>query len=128
MFVQQNKCSTCNELANCLRDLATQATEDRNTHIAAQVRLVGTNIELQLRRTRQSQELRRMSSRLERCRRENARMRDMLAYLLNENQHRKDRILEMETKEKHRMETARDLACASALLQLQDDRGALQFA
>jgi ABC-type taurine transport system ATPase subunit len=55
-------------------------------------------------------------------------MRDTLAYLLNENQHQKNRILEMETKEKHRMEIARDLACASALLQLQDDRGALQFA
>jgi hypothetical protein len=55
-------------------------------------------------------------------------MRDTLAYLLNENQHQKNRILEMETKEKHRMETVRDLACASALLQLQDDRGALQFA
>jgi predicted nuclease with TOPRIM domain len=89
------------------------------------VKLVGTNIELQLQRTRLSQELRRMFSRLERCRRENAQIRDTLAYLLNKNQHQKNRILEIEKKEKHRMETIRDLACASALLQLQDDRGAL---
>lgn len=96
-----------------------QASEDRNSQIAAQVRLVGSNIELQLRRTRESHELRKVSSRLERCRRENARMRDMMAQLLTENQRLQQNIREMEGREQERVDCAKDLACASALLQLQ---------
>lgn len=126
IFSQQPKCNTCNELAKCLRDLATQTTNERNTHIAAQVRLVGTNIELQLRRTRQSRELRQESKRLERCRRENARMRDMLAYLLAGDQHQKGRMKDNETREERKMEVVRDLECASALLQLGDTRDPVQ--
>ena len=96
-----------------------QASEDRNTQIAAQVRLVGSNIELQLRRTRESQELRKASSRRERCRRENARMRDMMAQILTENQRMQQKLREMEDREQERVDCAKDLACASALLQLQ---------
>ncbi|UPX14879.1 uncharacterized protein EKO05_0005350 [Ascochyta rabiei] len=112
------RCSTCNELASCLRDLATQATEDRKTHTAAQVRLVGSNIELQLHRTRQIQETTRMFSRLERYKRDNGRMRGMLAYLLAENQRQKDMISELEAQNGRKAELARDLACVSALLDL----------
>jgi predicted nuclease with TOPRIM domain len=73
-----------------------QASEDWNSQIAAQVRLVGSNIELQLRCTRESHELRKVSSRLERCRRENARMRDMMAQLLTKNQCVRQSLWEME--------------------------------
>lgn len=44
----------------------------------------------------------------------------MLAHILNENQRMQQKLLEMETREEERMETMKDLACASALLQLQD--------
>jgi predicted nuclease with TOPRIM domain len=95
-----------------------QASEDRNTQIAAQVRLVGSNIELQLHRTRESQELRKAFSRLERYRRENARMKDMMAQILTENQRMQRRLREMEGREQERVDCEKDLACASALLQL----------
>jgi ABC-type iron transport system FetAB ATPase subunit len=49
-------------------------------------------------------------------------MRDMLAHILTDNQRMQQHIREMEGKEKERVEHARDLACASALLQLQGAR------
>ncbi|KAF1353040.1 hypothetical protein EJ07DRAFT_158857 [Lizonia empirigonia] len=107
----KSKCRTCNELAQCLQDLATQASQDQHTYIAAQVRLVGSNIELQLRRTEESRELKKASSRLERYRRENARMKDILA-------HMQQKLSETEQSQKQRVECAEDLACASALLRL----------
>lgn len=61
-----------------------------------------------------------MLSRLERYKRENARMKGMLAYLLSENQLQRGIISETDRMEEKMMEIARDLACASALLQLQD--------
>ena len=107
-------------LANCLRDLAIQASKDKSTHTAAQFRLVGRNIELQLRCTRQVQEMKNMSSRLERYKRDKDRMRNMLAYLLDKNQQQEERISELEMQGKQNIVTAEDLACASALLQLRN--------
>ena len=52
----------------------------------------------------------------------------MLAYLVNENRYQKDVIPDMETKEEYSVELARDLACATALLQLQDASNATRFA
>lgn len=61
-----------------------------------------------------------MSSSLKRCRRDKVKMRNMLAYLLTENQRQKERILKLEMQDEQREVTAEDLACASALLQLQN--------